>query len=190
MCSTAQCRVPPPGTDVWSGGTRRSPRRLGIGRSMDGPKQQRCAVPVSSDQEWATIPGRGRSAQPERARALENLAVLRPGQFYHFRQRTTTANYLSSFSFLFLFLRWWNIGPVRLYAHTYECLWWSYTCWWIWLECCWSGHFTGHLRLDLCAEMGGDCAKTNHRRRWTLSMATNAALRFTGWKHCFRSTRN
>jgi hypothetical protein len=42
---------------------------------MDGPKQQRCAVPVSSDQEWATIPGRGRSAQPERARALENLAA-------------------------------------------------------------------------------------------------------------------
>jgi len=51
--------------------------------------------------------------------------------------------------------------------------------WWIGLERCFflSGHFTGHFRLDLCPEIGGDCTKTNHRRRWAflvLSMATNA----------------
>jgi len=91
MCSTA-ARATPPGrsTDVGSSGSRRSsPRRLGIGGSMDGSnKCMRCAVqeqllgpaphewhmdPVRSAQVWPCgLPypgrGRGRSAQPERAK--------------------------------------------------------------------------------------------------------------------------
>lgn len=45
--------------------------------------------------------------------------------------------------------------PTRMSVYDGPC-----PCWWIWLVCAVDGgHFTGHFRLDLCAEIGGeDCA--------------------------------